>query len=125
MWCLQIRALQTDLAAASSRAETAEQQQQAAATAATLALSRAQQELEEAQSAQFVAEEAYRTADAAAKLLAQKITGQHTILWHGVVQTRAALHDRRQSSLPCACIIPRLQLTAVTSCCVRACRDPA
>lgn len=74
--CLQISSLQTDLTAARSRAEAAERQQQAAATASTLALSRAQQELEQAQSAQFVAEEAYKTADAAAKLLAQKVTGQ-------------------------------------------------
>lgn len=73
---LQIEELRSQLAAACSRAETAERQQQATATASTLALSRAQQELDEARSAQFVAEEAHKTADAAAKLLAQKITGK-------------------------------------------------
>lgn len=72
---LQFERLESQLAAACSRADTAERQQQAVATSSTLALSRAQQELHEARSAQFVAEEAHKTADAAAKLLAQKITG--------------------------------------------------
>jgi hypothetical protein len=73
--CLQVHTLESQLAAACDRGEAAERQQQAAATAATLALSRAQHELQEARSAQFVAEEAHKTADAAAKLLAQKVTG--------------------------------------------------
>jgi chromosome segregation ATPase len=73
---MQVQALEAQLVAACDRAEAAERQQQAAATAATLALSRAQHELQEARSAQFVAEETHKTADAAAKLLAQKATGQ-------------------------------------------------
>lgn len=93
---VQASSLQADLAAARSRAEAAERQQQAAATAATLALSRAQQELEQAQSAQFVAEEAYKTADAAAKLLAQKITGESITRQHLVLGGQAAALNTRQ-----------------------------
>lgn len=62
------------------------------ATSSTSALSRAQQELDEARSAQFVAEEAHKTADAAAKLLAQKITGT---CWWGGFQALSG------TSLPC------------------------
>lgn len=72
----QVLSLQTQLVGACSRAERAEEQQQATATASAVALSRAQHQLEDAQAAQFVAEEAHKTADAAAKLLAQRITGE-------------------------------------------------
>jgi hypothetical protein len=67
--------LQAQVIAANTRAEVAETQQQAVAAAAALSLSRARQELDDARAAQFVAEEAHQTADAAAKLLAQRITG--------------------------------------------------
>lgn len=73
---MQIESLQSQLAAASSRAEAAERAQHAATAEAVTKLGRAQQEVQEARSAQFVAEEAHKTADAAAKLLAQKIMGE-------------------------------------------------
>lgn len=77
--CLQVDSLQAQLAAACDRAEKAERQQHAAVAASTVALNRAQQELQDARSAQYVAEEAHKTADAAARLLAQKITGERRL----------------------------------------------
>jgi F420-0:gamma-glutamyl ligase len=88
----QIQSLQAQLAAACSRAEAAERQQQASVTASAVALSRAQHDLQEARSAQFVAEEAHKTADAAAKLLAIKVTGG----LHG--QPSAGVSDTDQGS---------------------------
>lgn len=75
---MQVQELQAQLAAARVRAEVAEKQHKEVATSAALSLARACKELEEARATQFVAEEAHRTADAAAKLLAQRITGMRT-----------------------------------------------
>ncbi|WIA09221.1 hypothetical protein OEZ85_008631 [Tetradesmus obliquus] len=66
----QVLALRTDLVNMLHRAEAAE----AAATAAAVSASQAEHRASEARAAQLAAEEAHKTADAATKLITQRLT---------------------------------------------------
>jgi hypothetical protein len=69
---LQVLALRTDLASMLRRAEAAE----ASANAAAVAASQAQHQTAVAQAAQLADEEAQKTADAATKLITQRLAGE-------------------------------------------------